>query len=73
MVSHTMTRREEAAWVKAVLEGTLFPYREDAECSEQMWLHRQAGHLLKEIGAAASLSTGAVWARVASFKERMKP
>ena len=67
---HTMNHREEAAWMKAVLDGTLFPYRDEYEASEQMWLSRQAGALLKEIALMAGLTTGAVWARVKNYEAR---
>ena len=67
----TMNVREQFAWPRALLEGTLWHYNDDYEATEQMWLWRQAGHLLKEIGNAASLTTGAVWARVKNYEERI--
>ena len=66
----TMTPREEAAWVKAVLDGTLWEYQDEWEASEQMWLWRQAGHILKEIGRVYGVTPGTVWARVKNFRER---
>ena len=66
----TMTTSEEADWLRAVQDGSLFRYREDFEASEQIWLWRQAGHLLKEIGFVTGFTNGAVWYRVRAFEER---
>ena len=66
----TMNAREQFAWTKALLEGTLWPYKDDYEATEQMVLWRQVGHLLKEIGSAASLTIGAVSARVRNYEKR---
>ena len=68
--TRTMTRTEEAAWFKAMLDDTLFPYREESESSEQMWLWRMAGHTLKEIGRVYGVATPTVWARVRNYEER---
>ena len=72
-VYRTMSPREEADWLRAVEDGSLFPYREDSEASEQIWLWRQAGHLLKEIGFVTGLTEASVWARVRAFEDRRKP
>ena len=67
---HTLTPSEQADWLRAMQDGSLFPYHEDSEASEQMWLWRQAGHMLKEIGLVAGLTPQGVWARVRAFEER---
>jgi len=70
MVYKTMTQREEAAWRRAVLDGTLWEYQDEWEASEQMWLWRMAGNTLKETGHVYGLTPGAVWARVKSYEAR---
>ena len=72
MAYHTMTPREEAAWVKAVVDGTLWEYQDEWEASEQMWLWRQSmyRHTLKEIARIYGVTPGTVWARCERFKER---
>jgi hypothetical protein len=62
-----MTAREEAQWRRALIDGSLFPYQEEHDSTEQMQLWREAGALLKEIAVAAGLSTGTVWARLTKF------
>jgi len=70
---HTLTPDEEAEWLVAVQDGSLWPFRyptEQGEESEQMWLWRQDGALLKEIGIIVGLSAAGVWYRVRTFEER---
>ena len=72
MVYKTMTPREEAAWVKAVLDGTLWEYQDEWEASEQMWLWRQSmyRHTFKEIARIYGVTPGTVWARVKNYEAR---
>ena len=71
MVYHTMTPEEEAQWAQALRDGSLFSYQcQDDELYEQMYLWRQAGHLLKEIGHVTRLSKQGVWAHVHDYALR---
>ena len=72
-VYRTMSPREEADWLRAVEDGSLWPHHQESEASEQMWLWRQSGHLLKEIGFVTGLTEASVWARVRAFEDRRKP
>jgi len=71
MSSHqTMTPTEEARWLKAVQDGSLWECQDEWEASEQMALWRQAGNTLKEIGLVYGVMPGTVWVRVKRYEER---
>ena len=70
MVYHTLTPDEEAEWLRAVQDGSLWPYKQEWEESEQMWLWRQAGHFYTEIAAATMLQAPTVYERVRLFERR---
>ena len=70
MVYKTMTQREEAAWRRAVLDGTLWEYQDEWEASEQMWLWRMVGNTLKETGHVYGVTPGTVWVRVHNYEAR---
>jgi len=72
MVYKTMTPQEIFAWRRALLAGTLFPYQDEYEASEQMWLWRQSmyRHTFKEIARIYGVTPGTVWARVKNYEAR---
>ena len=72
-VHHTMSPSEEAQWLRDVKNGYLWPYQQELDASEQMWLWRQMGHLFTEIGFVTGLTPASVWARVQTFEGHEVP